>query len=306
MLKKHIIFFLFIFCFMFTIAQEKTLKERYYDLETDSEKIDFFFDEIISKQIKDFQKLEKKIKELEADKDLLKKHKNQQTVKLLQEDTLSKSKKIQELESKINDIDIQIKKLNDTIEYNDSKIFQLEEQIRIYNNNSEQEVLEVENFISYIIEQKSGFIKEEFLIMHLNKLIRLKSNSDLIIDLENYIKINKLFVSSKSFLNQPFNESKSSAIIDELENIEINSKFKGFNEEQWDIIDLLDNYKEKCIYLSELFKDLNQSLNVNSTNEDIIGFFESEISQFSNYPYLLDLINQKINNPKKSLSFFCN
>ena len=91
---KKIIFFLFIFCFLFTKAQENNLKEEYKKLENHEEKLDFIFNNIVLKQIKDFQKLEK-------ERDLLKKHKNQQTVKLLQEDTLSKSKKIQELQSDV-------------------------------------------------------------------------------------------------------------------------------------------------------------------------------------------------------------
>ena len=83
------------------------------------------------------------------------------------------------------------------------------------------------------------------LVDNLEKLKSFNSNNDLVFEFENYIEINQLFVLSKSLLKEPFNESKTSEQIDELENIEFNSKFSGLEKEQWEIVDLLDNYESK-------------------------------------------------------------
>ena len=101
---KKIIFFLFIFCFLFTNAQENNLKEQYKNLENNEQKLDFIFNQIVLKQIKDFQKLEQKIKTLETERDLLKQNQKQQVLKSLKDDTLSKSLEIQKLQSKAHTV----------------------------------------------------------------------------------------------------------------------------------------------------------------------------------------------------------
>ena len=293
---KKIIFFLFIFCFLFTNAQENNLKEQYKNLENIEQKLDFIFNQIVLKQIKDFQKLEK-------ERDLLKKHKNQQTVKLLQEDTLSKSKKIQELQSKINDRDSQIKKLNNTISNNNSNISKLNEEINSFKESNKNEILNTEKFINYIIRQKSDFLPEQMLVDNLEKLKSFNSNNDLVFEFENYIELNQIFILSKSLLTESFNESKTSQQIDELENIELNSKFSGLEKELWEIVDLLDNYEYKCSDLSKLFQELKE---YGANAQNTIKYLDSEIGEYSDYPYLLSLINQKKKSPKKSITLDCN
>ena len=141
------------------------------------------------------------------------------------------------------------------------------------------------------------------LVDNLEKLKSLNSNNDLVFEFENYIKINQLFVLSKSLLNEPFNESKTYEIIDKLENIEFNSKFSGLQKEQWEIVDLLDNYESKCSDLSKLFQELKE---YGANAQNTIIYLDSEISEYSDYPYLLNLINQKKESPEKIIPLDCN
>jgi len=300
---KKIIFFLFIFCYLFTNAQENNLKEQYKNLENNEQKLDFIFNQIVLKQIKDFQKLEQKIKTLENERDLLKQNQKQQVLKSLKDDTLSKSLEIQKLQSKINDRDSQIKKLNNTISNKNSNITKLNEEINSYNESNKKEILNTEKFINHIIRQKSGYLPQQMLVDNLEKLKSFNINNDLVFEFENYIKINQLFVLSKSLLNEPFNESKTYEIIDKLENIEFNSKFSGLQKEQWEIVDLLDNYESKCSDLSELFQELKE---YGANAKNTITYLDSEISEFSDYPYLLNLINQKKESPEKTIPLYCN
>jgi hypothetical protein len=307
--KKHIILFIFTFSFVFTNAQnnileekEKTLKEKYNNLKNNEEKIDFIFENIISKQIKDFKALENKNEKLENQILKLENNQKQSNLSLLKKDTTNKGKEITSLKEDISEKKLKIEKLRKDINTNKKTISELEKQIKKFENEKLKEKEDLISFINFIIQQKSDILSEEILKSTLKNAKTHKLNTTLISGLEEYIKIDKLFNSSKELLNLPFNSQNIDNKLNQLDRYTIQSRFSGLLKEKETITDLLYEYQNKCSALYYEFKRF-KDLNLNESNIKVE--LKKKYNNYKDYPYLLNIVNQRLKKPGKEISISC-
>jgi chromosome segregation ATPase len=299
---KKIVLFMFVFSFVFSNAQDKNLKEKYNNLKNNEEKIDFIFENIISKQIKDFNTLENKNEDLENQISQLKENQKQSTFSLLKKDTTNKGKEITSLKEEISEKKLEIAKLETDINTHKKTISELEKQIKEFEDEKLKEKEDLISFINFIIQQKSDILSDKILKSTLKNAKTHKLNTTLISELEEYIKINKLFISSKDLLNLPFNSKNIENKLNELYKYNIQSSFPGLLEEGETIIYLLSDYQNKCSELVKLFDDFT-NFGVNESN--IKESLNDESDEYKDYPYLLGIVNQTLENPNRKIPIHC-
>tara|TARA_X000000368_G_scaffold405580_1_gene382861 strand:- start:233 stop:1147 length:915 start_codon:yes stop_codon:yes gene_type:complete len=299
---KKIALLMFVFSFVFSNAQEKNLKEKYNNLKNNEEKIDFIFENIISKQINDFNTLENKKKDLENQISQLKENQKQSNFSLLKKDTTNKGLEITSLKEEILEKKLEIAKIETDINTYKTTISQLEKQIKEFEDEKQKEKEDLISFINFIIQQKSDILSEKILKSTLKNAKTHKLNTTLISELEEYININKLFISSKDLLNLPSNSKNIENKLNKLYNYNIQSSFPGLLEEGETIIYLLSDYQNKCNDLLTLFDYFN-SLGVNESN--IKESLNDESDEYKDYPYLLGVIDQKLENPNRNIPLYC-
>jgi len=195
---------------------------------------------------------------------------------------------LQSLQSKETELTDQIRKLKKTISTNTIE--------------KEKEKENIRKAINSIIQQKSGKSSGEVAVI-IKEMAKKYTDIDKK-DLKDYIQMNEKFVAAKDLLNKPYNKDNIKNNKNNLISLVINNKFSGLFKEKGEIINLLKGYGDMC---STLAKELKDFKDLNASRDQIKKQLKKLQKEniYRGYPYLVTIIEQKLNN-KKTSTFGCN
>lgn len=163
----------------------------------------------------------------------------------------------------------------------------------------EKEKENVKTEINFIIQQESNSYTEKILSITKERAIRYKINTDI---LEQYISTRGKLIKAQNLLSNPYNKTNIDKKIIELDRLTINNQFSGLIKERDEIIDLLGKYETKCNKLSDFILITLKGANKNTLKQSLSSDY---LKKYKDYPYLVTIIEQKLNN-KKTSTFGCN
>ena len=163
----------------------------------------------------------------------------------------------------------------------------------------EVEKKEIQDIMTLIIKQKSDQYSVQ--VAEIIKK-RAKEHNIPTSDLEEYIRMNNIFVQAKELLTKAYN-SKNIDLVYSNFNVSINPKFSGLVEEQKGIKFLFANYESRCNALSELFTRFKEE---KPLPEMITTKLKKHEYEYKEYPYLWDQIKLKLNTPSAPINIQCN
>ena len=287
---KKIVLFISMISFVFSNAQTK-LENDYNNLTSVVDKLDFIFNHIIKKQIADY-------KLLKDDLDILKTENDE--LQLVKKDRNQKKQTITALREEIDRLKITISQQTINIDNIQQEKEILQEDLKDLKINRNKEKGDVETEIDFIIKQKSNSYSEKILSITKERARENKVNQKLIDVLNRYISTRKKLVAARDLLTKSYNKTNIDIKRKELSTFIINTEFSGLREEKDIIIDLLYNYEKKCNTLSKLILITLKKSDKNNLQK----YLNPEKEEYEDYPYLLKMINQKLNN-QKNLEFGC-
>ena len=217
-----------------------------------------------------------------------------ETIQTLEE-YLQYKAEIKTLEANNNALLKENKKLEENNTESTNKITNLKTQIK---NLEEKGKENIETEINFIIQQKSNSYTEKILSITKERAIRYKINTDI---LEQYISTRGKLIKAQNLLSNPYNKTNIDKKIIELDRLTINNQFSGLIKEKKVITNLLYKYERMCNKLSELILNTLKGADKNTLKQ----FLPDEKEKYKDYPYLLTIIEQKLNN-KKTSTFGCN
>ena len=171
------------------------------------------------------------------------------------------------------------------------------------NNLKEKEKDNVKIEINFIIQQNSNSYSNKILSIIKERAEDNEVDPNLIADLESYISIQKELDEARDVLNKPYNKTNIDKILNNIDNIPFNTKFIGLSDEKEEILDLLDNYQEKC---ADLHLKLTELKDLRSSPQNIRKNLDDKFAKdYEDYPYLSGIIekNLKVSNYKSLI--FC-
>ena len=287
---KKIVLFILMISFVFSNAQTK-LEKDYNALTNNGDKLDFIFKHIINTQISDYKLLKDKLDILNTENERL---------ELVEKDRNLKNKTIIAVRSERDKLLLTNSQQTINIENIKEEKKKLKKELDDLKINRNKEKGDVETEIDFIIKQKSNSYSDKILSITKERAGNNKVKPTMIDVLESYISIRKELVAAKNLLTKPYNKTNIKKKIQELDHIRINTQFSGLREEKDVIIDLLYNYEKKCNTLSKLILITLKK----SDKKNLKKYLDPEKEEYEDYPYLLKIINQKLNN-QKNLEFGC-
>lgn len=207
---------------------------------------------------------------------------------------------------KVDNLTSQVDKLNSTNANLTSDKARLTQTIKDLNQKNSQELTdkaaekkEIQDIMALIIKQKSDQYSVQVAEIIKN---RAKEHNIPTSDLEEYIRMNNIFVQAKELLTKAYNSENIDLVYSNF-NVSINPKFSGLVEEQKGIKFLFANYESRCNALSELFTRFKEE---KPLPEMITTKLKKHEYEYKEYPYLWDQIKLKLNTPSAPINIQCN
>jgi len=249
--------------------------DEFYKLPV-AEKLDYLYNNMLDKHIKDFKKLEDKIKDLESQLDKLNSGNLSLKNKKLLNDIEEKKTLLTELQNQLDSSNRLLTESDNSNNRMSNTISKLESQIK--------------NEIS-LITKFEGIIDLDLLRSVESKA---KENKISTKNLSKLIDLNQIIINAENVLSKPINENDINIHYTSLESI----SFFPSNWHQYKVSTLkylLNNY---CSITSEIYNsfvfldDLGLDEHISSTRDDI----ENKRIVVINYPFLSSELEKKIKN----------
>ena len=253
--------------------------QAYKDLKTQDEKLDYIYDNILSKQISDYLELNEKYGELKI------------SYEALQSDSSTKVSKITDLNTqnnKLASVNLELEKANGL---KDNEILGLKSEKEIFLKLEKSEKNRVKKEILFIIKYE-GIISEDLLKSTKERASAYGVSKT--IDLGIYIEVNKNIIGAQSLLAKNYDKEKVQAKLTVLKNIK-NNKFIWQQRKVSSLIVLLEAYCENAMELKELFDWVDGFSG--GAAEAAISAQQEDYKKFTSYPFLVEEINEKKKNP---------
>lgn len=253
------------------------LEESYESLGTQEEKLDFIFNNILNKQISDYNSLKKehlslkeKYKSLQSGSSVSQLHNLKLEKDKLHSEIIAKNKTISELKIKIKDL-----------ERNKESFLQLQK--------TERKRIKAE--IDRIFKHQA-LIAEDLLIITQERASDYQIDAKSISELNKFIDISKQIIQAQNLLLKRVNVSEVESQLIALKNIR-NDKFTFLAHKVELLIILLEEY---CTRSQELFDMFVTVDNSSYTDKDLKAELKKKRSLFISFPFLFDEITKKIKN----------
>lgn len=274
---KKLFFIIIIFFLSLNLFSQNSQDEEFYNLQI-SDKLNFIYINMFDKHIKDFKKLEDKIKDQESELYKLKSGNLNQKNKELLNNIKEKDILLTELQNELVSTNRLLNESKNSNNIMSNSISRLETQIK-------NEIRLITNFEGMIDPDLIRFVES-----------KARDNRIPTKDLSKLISLNKEIIKAENILSNPINEINADNQYISLESFRSLPtdwhKYKISSLKQ-----LLSNY---CSITSEISKafsfldDLGLDEHIRSTKDDI----DNRRMLVINYPFLAKELDKKINNIK--------